>query len=111
MKWIQTETEIEGLIAESHQKRVLVLKHSTRCPISSRAYTALQKAESELQAAVSIVGIDVIDNRSISMSIAQKLQVQHESPQCILVCKGKVEEHFSHFEITAERLLKLKRLD
>ena len=43
--------------------------------------------------------LDLISHRDVSTAIAQKFDVEHESPQVILIKNGKAVYSASHFEI------------
>jgi bacillithiol system protein YtxJ len=43
--------------------------------------------------------LDLISHRDVSSAIAQKFNVEHESPQAIVVRNGKAVYSASHFEI------------
>jgi bacillithiol system protein YtxJ len=46
------------------------------------------------------VYLDVIAQRPLSSALAEELNVQHESPQLILIADGKVLAHGSHQQVT-----------
>ena len=46
--------------------------------------------------------IDVIEQRSMSMAIAESLDVRHESPQLIMLKDGNVNAHGSHHQLTPD---------
>jgi bacillithiol system protein YtxJ len=46
----------------------------------------------------------VIEDRSLSLRVAQAIGVGHESPQVILLHKGKAVWHTSHWSITEEEM-------
>jgi bacillithiol system protein YtxJ len=46
------------------------------------------------------VYIDVVTQRSLSMAIAEELNVRHESPQLIMLLDGRVMAHGSHHRVS-----------
>lgn len=50
--------------------------------------------------------LTVQESRPLSNEIMNKFNIQHESPQCLLVNDGSVTFHASHFSITKEALEK-----
>ncbi len=46
------------------------------------------------------VYLDVVAQRSLSLALAEELNVWHESPQLILISNGKVLAHGSHQQVT-----------
>lgn len=49
----------------------------------------------------------VREDRPLSLAIAERTGVQHESPQVICLVGGKAVRHASHYEITAAALKRL----
>ena len=48
--------------------------------------------------------VDVIEERQLSQSIAERTNIRHESPQAIVLFKGSPVWNDSHFYITEENL-------
>ena len=80
-----------------------IFKHSTRCSVSSEAY---KQVENFTRAAPDIPAylVLVVENRETSNVIAEKLQLQHASPQAILLHEGEMVWHSSHWDITKSNL-------
>ncbi len=84
----------------------LYFKHSTRCPISAYAKMEVDKFLEEKPGDVEFELIDVIAERDRSNQLAEKLDVQHESPQAILVSDdGAVLWHNSHRRVNKQAIL------
>jgi bacillithiol system protein YtxJ len=103
MDWINllSYSELESLIhktVDDESLTVLLFKHSTRCSISSMAKSRLDRLQ--LDEKVLPVYLDLIAHRDISNAIAEKLGVEHESPQLIVIKKGAVVSHVSHNSIS-----------
>ena len=98
-------TEIIGIeqwqqiLALSNEHPVVVLKHSTTCPISAAAYR-----EFTSEALQNAYLVKVIENRDVSNEIAKDLQVQHASPQVIVIQNGQATWQATHFHIKAHAL-------
>lgn len=107
VNWIplQTLQQLEELTALSHEKKVLVFKHSTRCSISRFALKQFEN-EFNLQDVMDSYFLDLITYREISNEIATRFGVQHQSPQLILIKNGKAIYDASHSDIQAEVLTK-----
>jgi len=84
----------------SHQRTVLIFKHSTTCPISGMAKYRLedqwQFPEGE---APKIYYLDLLNYRSISNAIAERYSVHHESPQLLVIKEGECILESSHLGI------------
>lgn len=87
----------------SNKKNLIVLKHSSTCPISHAAYEEYQKFSSESQK-VPAYFLVVQDSRSLSNHIAEKFEIKHESPQAILFAGEKPVWNASHWKINTRAL-------
>lgn len=100
MKWLPLDNEDHLLRLRnlSESQPILVFKHSTRCGISS---TALNRLEREWKDGVPIQPylLDLLKHRDLSQGIAQLFDVEHQSPQVILIYRGKAIYHSSHLDI------------
>ena len=74
----------------------VVFKHSSTCGVSSRAYTEMSK----LTLPIGIVVVQ--DARPVSAEIEKRWQVNHETPQVLMIKDGKVVWNASHFQVKAE---------
>jgi bacillithiol system protein YtxJ len=89
--------------ALARHPRVLLFKHSTRCPVSAAArseYDAFRTAHAD----VPTLFVDVIADRAAARAIAEQCSIVHESPQAILFERGAPTWHASHDAITAAAL-------
>lgn len=98
IKEITTSDELEALFDKSATDPVLFFKHSVTCPISLDVYSSIEGVTGEINLIV------VQRSRPISMEIAERTGVRHESPQALVIHGGKVVYHASHYDITAEAL-------
>jgi bacillithiol system protein YtxJ len=104
-KELTSLTELQEVIAASSDCAVLILKHSTRCPISARAHQAYEAFVREGGAGpVPCFLVKVIENRELSRWIAEHLDVEHHSPQAILIRDGKPVWVSTHYSITKDSL-------
>lgn len=107
MKYRELESleHLEETLALSQDKPVIVLKHSTRCPISSEA---LKQFEAYLDDApnenAEYALVKVIEARPVSNAIAEELNVEHQSPQAILIKGRESRWTASHWSITKAKL-------
>ena len=107
MKWeeITSLEQINALIKNSEDQPVVIFKHSTRCSISSMALGRLERAwkEEEMQQ-VKPCFLNLLSYREISQTIADTFDVQHESPQLLVIKDGKCTFHASHMAISYQIL-------
>lgn len=92
---------LEGAIADSTLRPVLIFKHSPTCGISAQAYDEIATL-SKIPADILVV--DVWAARHVSTAIAERLRTRHESPQVLLVVGGRVVWSASHFRVTADAI-------
>lgn len=86
----------EELVEESYDRRTIIFKHSSRCGISSMVLRKFEKQVEAKCAECNYYFVDIIQNRNISNLVQERTAVRHESPQVILLEKGKVMGHDSH---------------
>ena len=101
---IDTIEEFDELLAQSMQRPILLFKHSLTCPISARAF---REFESFIEAADKVPSCNLITvqtSRRVSDEAAARLNLQHETPQAILVRDGREVWNASHFAITSQSL-------
>lgn len=100
MKEITSHEQWKELLEQSESQPFFIFKHSTTCPISAFAHQNVKNYESELP----IYLVKVIENRPISLEIADDLRVQHQSPQALFVMHREAKWNQSHYDITEESL-------
>ena len=105
MNWIHLEEieELDFIDQLSETKSIIIFKHSTQCPVSFAALGRLE-AEELIDIEYDAYYLDLIRYRSISNEIAQKYQVTHQSPQIIVIKKGKAIYHNSHMGVSIRNL-------
>jgi bacillithiol system protein YtxJ len=100
---INNNQEFEAILEKSALQPQVIFKHSTRCYISSSALKRMNGCIENPSASYSL--LDLIAHREISSAIATQLNVEHQSPQAILISEGKVIKSWSHEKIDAETIL------
>ena len=86
----------EELVSRSQNAPVVVFKHSTTCPISAAAYDEMSRFEGE------VVLVEVQRERGLAKEIEKGTGVAHESPQVIVLKKGKSVWDGSHWNVKAD---------
>jgi bacillithiol system protein YtxJ len=107
MKWnqIKAAEQLEEIKKESAEKKILIFKHSTRCTISRASLDRLErKWDDQEMADVKPYFLDLLNFREISGLIAQQFNVEHESPQILLINNGKSVFDQSHFSIDYDQI-------
>ncbi len=105
MTWIPllNELQLEEIKQNSTSKPQLIFKHSSRCSLSSMARNRLDKKE--VPQGIDFYFLDIINHRSISNKVAQDFGVPHESPQVLLIKKGKCVYEESHSGIHMDEIV------
>ncbi|MEN7547441.1 bacillithiol system redox-active protein YtxJ [Rapidithrix thailandica] len=108
MQWhtLNSEVLLEEIKELSKNQKVLIFKHSTRCSISSMALNRLERAwkEDETQH-LKPYFLDLISYRQISNKIAEVFEVQHQSPQALVIENGQCIYHNSHMGINYKEII------
>jgi bacillithiol system protein YtxJ len=95
--------QLDEIIAISNQKPSIIFKHSTRCSISRMALKRFE-AEYDLDDTIDAYFLDLLEHRDISNEIATRFNVNHQSPQLLLIKDGKSVYDVSHSDIDAAEL-------
>ncbi len=101
-KTLDSEAQLDKIIKGSHEKPVMLFKHSTTCGISAGAKDRLESNWDIDPEKMDFYYLDLLNFRSVSNLIAEKLNVIHQSPQVILIKDGKAIYDTSHHAISAE---------
>ena len=107
LNWIHITTveELKQAIAETDNVTGLFFKHSTRCNISSMALSRFESNWIQ-DDTCELYFIDLIAHRDVSNAIGDLTNVEHQSPQVIVV-KNRSEIHnASHNGISAGEIKK-----
>ena len=105
MKSIKTDDQLSALLEASRERPVLLFKHSNACPISSMAYDEVERFLDERPTPGFDFGMIVVQTaRSLSNRVADELEIEHETPQAIVVRDGKAVWDASHRRVTRSSL-------
>ena len=101
IKWIPltSTAQLEEIKKQSENEAVAVFKHSTRCGISSMVIKRFANSFDEDLKDFKIYYLDLLSYREVSDELGYIFQVLHESPQLLVVKKGAVVAHASHYDI------------
>jgi monothiol bacilliredoxin len=102
MNWNKLEdaSQLDVINEESKSVKVMILKHSTRCSISSMALNRIESNWKDSDSKhVKPYYLDLIAHRDISNLIAQQYGVEHQSPQVLIISNGKCIYNASHNNI------------
>ncbi len=105
MSWkiVDSEEDLESIVANSFQRGQVIFKHSTRCSISKTVLNRIEKAGFPEE--MDFYFLDLLKYRPVSNRIAEKFAVHHESPQVLLIRNGECTFDESHMGITIQELI------
>lgn len=108
MNWNKLDDEevLEKIDSESAAQPVMIFKHSTRCSISAAALNRMERNWNDSDSEkVKPYFLDLLANRSLSNSVAERYNVQHESPQVLVIKNGQCIYNASHMDISYKDIL------
>jgi bacillithiol system protein YtxJ len=112
MNWkkLTTEQQLKEIIQASYEKPQMIFKHSTRCSISSTALNRLERSWNDTDmAGLEAYYLDLIAYRPVSNAVAQHLNIQHQSPQVLIIKDGECSYTESHMGINYTELKDLSK--
>jgi bacillithiol system protein YtxJ len=104
---LTTPENVDKLLDKSHEKPIVLFKHSGRCSISAMALNRFEDFALEIESYADLYMIDVLNNRPASLRVAEKTGVVHQSPQVIVIQGGMAVYDESHGSIDGRKILQL----
>jgi bacillithiol system protein YtxJ len=107
MKWNELTAldQLQEIRQESTERPVLIFKHSHRCNISRASLDRLERSWNDQEMAhVKPYFLDLLSYREISNQLAEQFNVEHESPQILVIANGKSVLDLSHFAIEYDQI-------
>ena len=99
---LQTPEQLEQARERSFGEPVVLYKHSLTCPVSTWAQQQMRQLSREEDPPV--YALVVQESRPLSNEIAARLSIRHETPQAIVLYRGRPIFHASHRRVTADRV-------
>lgn len=100
-KKLESLSQLDDAIAQSHATPQIIFKHSTRCIISKMVLSQFEENLAAIPEQANLLFLDLLSHRDISNAIAMQLGVHHESPQVVVIKNGQAVFHESHHSIDA----------
>ena len=100
MSTLHTSADLDAALAASHERAIVLFKHSATCPFSARAQEQVANAKDDID----IYAIVVQYADELSQEIVRRLAVEHASPQAIVVRNGEAVWNGWRSEIKTEEL-------
>ncbi len=99
-----SQDQLDEVLKDTSERVYAIFKHSTRCSISSMAKNRLESKWNPNLPIDKVYYLDLIKFRNLSSVIAEKLNVEHESPQILLVKNGECFYNASHNSISTTHI-------
>jgi len=101
MNWhpLENELQLDFISKASFSVPQLLFKHSTRCSISRMALSKTERNWNFAETQVQPYFLDLLQHRNISNKIAEQFQIEHQSPQMLLIKNGKCIFSSTHNDI------------
>lgn len=90
---INSFDRLDEIFNESHERPVVIFKHSNNCGISADLQYQLGSVNGVIEMVV------VQESRPLSDAIAQRTGFRHQSPQAFVIRDGEVVYQASHYAI------------
>ena len=106
MNWQQLtdENQLDSIIQESFKIPQILFKHSTRCSISRMALSKTERNWNFTSEQIMPFYLDLLEHRNISNEIANRFNIEHQSPQMLLIKDGKCIFSSTHNDINPSDL-------
>jgi bacillithiol system protein YtxJ len=107
MNWITLKSaeQLQEIRQASELQPVLIFKHSTRCSTSRMVLDRLERNwNGGEMSGITPYFLDLLSFRAVSNLIAEIFNVEHESPQVLLIRNGQSVLDLSHFEIEYDQI-------
>lgn len=112
MEWnkLSEIEQLEEINKASFDTPVMIFKHSTRCSISSSALNRVERNWNNEQDDIKVKPfyLDLIAYRNVSNEIAKKWNIEHQSPQVLIIKNGACIYTETHMGINYEEIINLK---
>lgn len=102
MEFIPLETEDQLDEIKQASGHTIIFKHNTTCPISKRVRSDFEMQADTIPDVKSVYFLDIHAQRNLSNAIAERFNVEHQSPQILLIKDGACKYNESRYEITAK---------
>ena len=95
---VESVEGLDRLFSTSHDRPVVIFKHSITCGISSGVRRVVEQVSTDVNVIV------IQTHRDLSNEIAYRTGIRHQSPQAIVLVNGRPVYHASHYDIEAAHI-------
>jgi len=101
MSWIKLQdiNQLNKNISKEKDSLIVLFKHSTGCLFSKIIFFRFKKTIKKQNGQLTLYYLDVLKYRELSNEIASQYNIQHETPQVLVIKNGQLMTSASHSEI------------
>lgn len=96
---LEDTSQLDAVEKLSHEKVVVIFKHSVTCGISNMVWHQFQNEIDFSNDHIEMLYLDLLAHRDVSNEITRRFQVLHQSPQILVIKNAEVVHHASHSAI------------
>lgn len=104
MKDIENLADLDAAVAASSTQPILIFKHSLTCGTSALAYEEIDDHLTSGREPREVYLVRIQTARAVSNEISARFRIRHESPQALLLDRGSVVWHGSHYHVNAAEI-------
>lgn len=97
-------SQLDSILSDSDKQPVIIFKHSSRCAISGMAKDRMER-QWPASEETNVYFLDLLRYRSVSNEIAERMAVEHQSPQLLIISKGQCVYEASHSDIKSPEVI------
>jgi bacillithiol system protein YtxJ len=98
---LSTPDQLDRALDASSRRPLVILKHSATCGTSAQAFESIAEWLARDAPDADFYVVPVQASRALSTQLAQQFGIRHESPQALVIDRGEVVWHGSHYRATA----------
>ena len=108
VNWIPLNSleQIKTIKELSKSETILVFKHSTRCGISGMVIKRFENLFDSSMNNIKVYYLDLLNYRKVSDEVGYSFQVQHQSPQLLIIRNEVAVLSVSHYDIATVNIQK-----
>ena len=96
--------DLDAALVRAASEPIVIFKHSPTCGVSAQASEEIDELLERAALPLPLYVVSVRAQREVSEAITKRFGIRHESPQVLLVHRGAVLWHASHFRVNAAEI-------
>ena len=109
LNWVNLTdiNQLNDLVESSVNQKVIIFKHSTRCSISTMVKDRFERNWPSELTDQNVYYLDLLMYRDVSNAISNTLDVEHQSPQLLIIENKNCTYFANHNAISVNELLNI----